>query len=1179
MKNIFTFIAATAFVILLMTIEGQTQTPFYQTIRGDINSRAGNVHSGNQVRTSFFNYGFIGRRSGRADDFGGEWPINSGHEYVGDISVMVGAQVRLPSGRILTPVTVADGPRGSNEYNPNDPNDFWGWEPLPQFARESSDPDSQLVAMSHLPDTWPNRWPDRLNDVSDPGWDNQWNGFFGKDQFNADQESFWWMDDSRDREFILTNDPFYPDSADQTRGGLGLVSSVRGFQWSQALAQNTLFWLYEVTNVGTTDYNKAVFGVIVGTIIGGDGDTGDDNSRFELAEDITYSWDNDGSGNSGGTIFSPVDVLGYAFLESPGNQVNGVDDDSDGNGSGGDVLDANFLRSKIVTSGMDVISIDYTSANFDRELISFPAEGLTYIVNSDTFTINVGDTLIELIGNGFDDNLNGLIDENPEINDGIDNNGNGLIDEDNPQIGRLFVNYFTGEGLDNPMIDEGRDDLIDNDGDWNAGTDDVGLDGQADTFDEGEGDGVPTSGFRLDPVTGRTIDTGLPGEPNIDKTDIDESDQIGLTSFFLFKPFNLIRLRNDGQLWDVLTPGYLDDVLQNDDVDFIYGTGYFPLRAKQTERISLAFFFTKGSISNQGTDLDPAVKAELFRVKRTVQTIYNNDYNFAKAPLIPKLVAVPGDNSVTLYWDKRAETSFDRLSLVATGDGFDFEGYKVYRATFPSFDETGVVTNVFGSRVADVPIAQYDLVNDYQDFFPEIDDQGGTFYLGENTGLVHTYVDSTVKNGFTYFYAVTAYDRGVLQGAETLFPAETAKFAAIKTTGEVDLAQNVIQVRPEAPVAGYSAPELSVVDHISGDGTGQVIFEVIEPLSLKDGNEYELSFDDTTLTNQRGNTPKVQTYGFTVTNLTSGDTLIFNDTKLGTDATIFEGLKLQILNDPTLVGNTSLATWSNTDPELLKAAFWGKFSAGSIQGEIYPANYQLEITEPAAGDTASGISGVGLPPASPKVVTNYRIKNVSENRYVEFNHYDLPAGDANGILDQSDLVIIFEYDDKVDNKYFTSGALRMDVGTTTTVLPNPGDVLTLPLGGSKAFLSYDKFRIKVNKAPSVNEAQAKTDLEKIKVVPNPYVATAIWEPRNNFSNGRGERSIHFIHLPKQCTIRIFNVRGELVDTIEHSSSLNDGTADWDLLTKDNIEVAYGIYIYHIDAPGVGQSTGKFAIIK
>jgi len=33
------------------------------------------------------------------------------------------------------------------------------------------------------------------------------------------------------------------------------------------------------------------------------------------------------------------------------------------------------------------------------------------------------------------------------------------------------------------------------------------------------------------------------------------------------------------------------------------------------------------------------------------------------------------------------------------------------------------------------------------------------------------------------------------------------------------------------------------------------------------------------------------------------------------------------------------------------------------------------------------------------------------------------------------------------------------------------------------------------------------------------------------------------------------------------------------LTRDNLSVAYGIYIYHIDAPGVGEKVGKFAIIK
>ena len=49
--------------------------------------------------------------------------------------------------------------------------------------------------------------------------------------------------------------------------------------------------------------------------------------------------------------------------------------------------------------------------------------------------------------------------------------------------------------------------------------------------------------------------------------------------------------------------------------------------------------------------------------------------------------------------------------------------------------------------------------------------------------------------------------------------------------------------------------------------------------------------------------------------------------------------------------------------------------------------------------------------------------------------------------------------------------------------------------------------------------------------------------------------------------------------IDHSSTLNNGTADWDLLSLDRLDVAYGVYIYHIDAKDVGEKVGKFAIIK
>ncbi|MDP2364074.1 MAG: hypothetical protein Q8M94_09925, partial [Ignavibacteria bacterium] len=153
---------------------------------------------------------------------------------------------------------------------------------------------------------------------------------------------------------------------------------------------------------------------------------------------------------------------------------------------------------------------------------------------------------------------------------------------------------------------------------------------------------------------------------------------------------------------------------------------------------------------------------------------------------------------------------------------------------------------------------------------------------------------------------------------------------------------------------------------------------------------------------------------------------------------------------------------------------------------------------------------------------------------------------------------------------------RADTNIAPHIIPQPGDTATLSL--IKPFLSSDIFRFTSKKGYTDN-ALAKIELNNIKVVPNPYLANALWEPKNPYSSGRGPRSIHFTHLPNRCTIRIFTVSGELVKEIEHDSNIMDGSAEWDLLTKDNLSASYGIYIYHVDAPGIGTKAGKFAIIK
>ena len=98
-------------------------------------------------------------------------------------------------------------------------------------------------------------------------------------------------------------------------------------------------------------------------------------------------------------------------------------------------------------------------------------------------------------------------------------------------------------------------------------------------------------------------------------------------------------------------------------------------------------------------------------------------------------------------------------------------------------------------------------------------------------------------------------------------------------------------------------------------------------------------------------------------------------------------------------------------------------------------------------------------------------------------------------------------------------------------------------------------------------------------MPNPYLAANSWEPVNRFASGRGERRIDFLHLPASCDIRIYTIRGDHIQTLTHDSDIFDGTVSWNLRTKEGLDIAYGIYIYHIDASEAGETVGKLAIVK
>ena len=1108
-------------ISILFLLIGLVSSSFAQlgNLHGDRQYRKEGILDGNLIRTIFHNHGEVAHWPFQPS---GEWPKGSGHSYVDGVAPFVCAKVRNVNGEEIVILETQ-----YREYMDVDPQSGYpmGFEPLPGFCNQAQD----NPAMSNNIDSWPTYWPDKLSEADDPGWRGinletgidpdpeyaMWNGYFGKGVTNADLETYFVIDDYNDHEF-----PYYPMSADSNRGGLGIQCFVRGFQWSHVLAEDVIFWHYEMKNISDRDLESCLFGIYIDSGVGGTGDSEDDSGYFDRALDVAVAYDKDGLGTPGN--WSPVGVVGYAYLESPGNPYNGIDDDGDAKDFGsGEVFSADKLDSISYSPGDDIVIIDYSSDNLQRTVTKMPNDSLVFDAWGNQFVIYPYTSLIEDPFNSVDDNLNGLIDES------------------NAHIGLLTKNWITGEGLDNPMIDEQRDDGIDNNNNWETYldvnqngewdedeplNDDKGRDGlgpQDPDYpgrDTGEGDGIYTH-----------------GEPNFDQTDKDESDQIGLTSVKIFK-LHYLDLKDDEKVWNHLAYGVFDTSETLTNLGIIFASGPFPLKRLQSQRFSMALLF--------GEDLQ-----DLVRNKDVVQKIYNANYNFARPPMKPRVKAVPGDGKVTLYWDRRAEFSKDPFLDYRE----DFEGYVIYRSTEYAFLEPKVITDSYGVKTFRKPVAQFDLIDGIEGPDP-VGINGARFNRGDETGLKHQWTDYDVDNGQTYYYAVVSYDQGdPSYGEFGLPPTECTSTISVDAFGNVVSTDiNTAVVVPNASAAGYQPPEIDTLFHIQGPGTGDIWLEILDPMSIRPDQIYEIRFDDTT---------KIGSVTFSVWNVTGDDSIIYSgaDDFEGKDFNdVFDGIRPYVTDDPIVVDD-SLTGWRSNNPHdaFIRVSAYEKLP--------YPADYQIVIH-----DTGTLMDSYGTS-------CNFSVHNITENEKATFLFVD---ANNNGLLDGNESAFANENILILEQVLEKLGGWQVSIhfAPFTTEEFGTGDTIFVAIkkpfrGGDLA----DVFSFQTVSA-SVDEREAKKEIREIAVVPNPYVCAASWEPNYN-RIGRGPRKIDFINLPHKCTIRIYSFSGDLVDVIHHNSAIDNGAESWNLRSKDGLDVAFGIYFYHVMTPNTGEFIGKFALIK
>lgn len=1097
-------------------------------ISGDTAERRGNVHFGNQTRLSFFNYGLAGRRSGVMGDLGLEWPINSGHEYLGDYNLILGTQAKAPDGQHFYSAEVNDSPRGSNEYNPNDPSDFWGWEPLPGYAN----PISNLVAMSHQPESWPAHWSGWLGIPGDSG--------------IAAQEAFWVMDDATDREFYFANG-FLPDSTNPDRYGMGWKVKTHTYQFSDPLLQDVLLFDYNIINEGTSGYPNTFFGLLLGTMIGGNGDTGDDNVGFlpELA--TVYSWDNDNSGNSGGIVFSPVGYAGFCFLETPGIAYDGIDNDGDGASGSGRILDESVIAATVIQVGDPVVLIDY--ATYQRTVSLFPADGLSFVFYGDTFSISPGDTLIDL-PNGVDDNLNGIIDEMSEIpNNGIDDNENGLVDEFNPHLGRRFADYFSGEGLDNPMIDESKFDGIDNDGDWDAATDDVGLDGVPNTNDMGEGDGMPTSG----------AGTNQPGEPNIDKTDPGEADQTGVSSLFVFQPFNLVRLWNDEQLFQLGTPGYINYDLQNADSDIFAGCGFFPSLPGDSQKVVIALVMGENLVD---------MRANVVNVRE----IYESGFRiepFAISAMLPEAgekisgnypISVNIENGDPGYridiW--HSEDFGENYHLVAENLANPVE-YDWQTTVHPDgvfnkiridFEKSGYISSAIesdsiftinnpGNAIPQLiwvktPTTESDsVVFSWHGY--DADGDSLSVKVESKTPfspLWRVHADSLKSAGK---FAISQYD---------FYPMQSSFLNEIRLTLSDNSAADTLSANVNV---AYHVSQLadSLIVHRRGGANGEMYILIADSVAVNN-HVHQVRFE--VFNNE--------TY-LSVTDVTDSVEIIQNNKLEGcSTVSLYPGMFMYVCNveaaDIDVISEQT--KWSDTGVNVPFVA--RKMQVGSSSGTPYPADYQFIFADEMI-DTSLAFTIPGLPDFEATPV-NFTIRNILEERRADFVIMNLPP--SGNIPERKFIVIIENFPDGQQKP--TWSVMYSYPDSINLVLPGAGDEFHLEIRDPFSekdvyYFSSEAFVVGIDREKPGNKIE---QFELFQNYPNPF---------------NPQTTIRF-SVPKteKIKLEIFNLIGQKVAVLVNEQ-LAPGiyTASF-----DGKQLASGMYFYRLTAAGFTK-THKMLLVR
>ena len=226
------------------------------------------THNKGNIVTTIDNYGLVGGYPGYLPS--GEWPRNSGHDYLAEIRYWIGTVT--PAGDTLVADTYDDFqaikmPVNNEDkyriYLSTDSTRYYGWDPADTVGLGAGSP--------------ANGW--RIWEPDQQEWTYD-------EKYNSLQASY-----SPSGPVSLQDSYYRFNDAALGSPLLGLEFTHHMMQWNYCYNEDFLYVILDITNTSTTHYTNVAFGLYADMDVGGlDGQGGNGNQNDQVVYDVADNW-------------------------------------------------------------------------------------------------------------------------------------------------------------------------------------------------------------------------------------------------------------------------------------------------------------------------------------------------------------------------------------------------------------------------------------------------------------------------------------------------------------------------------------------------------------------------------------------------------------------------------------------------------------------------------------------------------------------------------------------------------------------------------------------------------------------------------------------------------------------------------------------------------------------------